>query len=94
MKHFEEKYYKKGKNSKRYRLAMYIKPVPTVFYSEKIINKNSETNNFTSPISIPPRSPRELFYQEDQYDSFISKDSVKNFTCLNESFSPMSYFTI
>ena len=40
-KHFEEKYYKKGKNSKRYRLAMNMKPVRTIFDPKKAINNNN-----------------------------------------------------
>ena len=52
VKHFEEKYYKKGKNSKRYRLAMNMKPVAAIFNPKKVINKNSEINNVTLPICI------------------------------------------
>ena len=37
-KHFEEKYYEKGKNSKRYRLAMNMKPVATILDPKKVIN--------------------------------------------------------
>ena len=65
IKHFEEKYYKKGKNSKRYRLAMNMKPVTTIFDPKKVINKNSEINNVTSPICIPRRTRRKRLYQED-----------------------------
>ena len=66
IKHFEEKYYKKGKNSKRYRLAVNMKPVTTIFDPKKVINKNSEINNVTSPICIPRRTPGKRLYQEDQ----------------------------
>ena len=31
IKHFEEKYYRKGKNDKCYRLTKTLKPVPTIF---------------------------------------------------------------
>ena len=89
IKHFEEKYYKKGKTSKC--LAMNVKPVLTIFDPKKVISKNSEINNVTSPICIPWRTPRKRLYQEDQYESFISKDSVKDSKCLNESFSPSVY---
>ena len=65
IKYFEEKYHKKGKNSKRYRLAMNMKPFPTTLDPKPVINKNSEKNNVTSLISIP------RMYQEDQYESFI-----------------------
>ena len=90
-RHFDKKSYKKGKNSKRYSLAMNMKPVPTILDPKTVINKNPETHNVSSPISIPD-SPRKYLYQEDQYESFISKDSVKDFTGLNESFSQWLYF--
>ena len=45
IKHFEEEYYKKVKNSKRYYLAMNMKPFATIFYPKKVNNKNSEINN-------------------------------------------------
>ena len=91
IKHFEEKYYEKGKNSKCYSLTINMKPVATIFDPKKVINKNSEINNITSPICIPRRTPRKRLYQEDQYESFISKDSVKDFTSLNQSFPPSGY---
>ena len=91
IRHFEEKYLKKDKNSKRYRLAINMKPVLTIFDPKTVINKNSEINNVASSISIPFRSPRKCLYQEDQYESFISKDSIKDFTCLSKSFSPGEY---
>ena len=84
IKHFEEKYYEKDKTNKR--LAMNVKPVPTIFDPKEVISKNSEINNVTSPICIPRRTPRKRLCQEDQYESFISKDSVKDSKCLNESF--------
>ena len=65
-----------------------MKPV-TLFNPKKVINKNSEINNITSPICIPRSRPRKRLYQEDQYESFISKNSVRDFTCLNESFPPV-----
>ena len=70
---------------------MNMKPVPAIFDLRKVINKNSEINNTTSPVSIPRRSARKRLYQEDQYESFISKDSVKDFTCLNKNFSSSGY---
>ena len=58
---------------------MNIKTVPTIFEPKTVMNKNLEINNVTSPISIPRRTPRKRLYQEDQYESFISEDSVKIF---------------
>ena len=37
------------------------------------------------------KPPRKCLYQEDQYESLISKDSVKDVVCLNESSSPNGY---
>ena len=70
---------------------MNLKPVPTRFDPKKVISKNSEINNVISPICIPQKTPRKRLYQEDQYESCISKDSVKDSKCLNESFSPSGY---
>ena len=71
---------------------MIVKPVPTIFDPKKVIRKNSEINNVTSPICIPRKTPRKRLYQEDQYhEPFISKDPVKDSKCLNESFSPSGY---
>ena len=47
IKHFEEKYYKKVKNSEHYRLAMNMKPFATIFDPKKVKNKTSEINNVT-----------------------------------------------
>ena len=73
---------------------MYMKLVPIIFHLKEFINKNSEKkkDNVISPISILQRSLRKGLYQEDQYDSFISKDLAKDFACLNEPFYPMSCF--
>ena len=89
IKHSEEKYYEKGKTSKC--LAMNVKPVPTIFGPKNVISKNLEINSFTSPICVPRRTPRKRLHEEDQYESIISKDSVKDSKCLNESFSPSGY---
>ena len=37
IKHFEEKYYNRGKNSTRYRLAINMKPVMTISVPNKVI---------------------------------------------------------
>ena len=52
IKYFEEKYYKKVRNGKRYRLAMNMKPFVTIFGLKKVNNKNSEINNVTSPTAF------------------------------------------
>ena len=80
-----------------------MKPVQTIFDPKKVINKNSEVNNVTSPICIPRGTPKKRLYQEDQYESFLSKDSVDNLHVWMKVFPPvgillermmtMSYFT-
>ena len=49
MKHFDEKYYRKGKNDKRYRLTKTLKPVPTIF------NPNIQTSQCSSSSHIYPQ---------------------------------------
>ena len=61
-----------------------MKPVATIFDPRKVINKYSEKNNATSPNGMSQRTPRKRLHQQDQYKSFISNDSVKDFKCLNE----------
>ena len=71
-------------------LAMNMKPVPTIFDRKRVINKNSEINNVTLPISIPWRSPRKRLYQEDQYELFISaKIQLKTLHAWMTFFSPV-----
>ena len=65
MKHFEEKYCKKVKNCKRYRLAMNRNFLHLYSIRKKVNNKNSEINNVTSPICIFRRTTRKRLYQKD-----------------------------
>ena len=58
-----------------------------VFDPKKVNNERSEINSVTSLISILRRSPTKRLYQEHHYELFICKDSVKDFKCLNGSFS-------
>ena len=51
---------------------MNMKPALGIFDLKTVINKNSEINNVTLPISIPRRSPRKRLYQENQYEFCIS----------------------
>ena len=91
IKHFEEKYYKKGENDKRFRLNKKLKPVPTIFDPTKVSTGSSTVSNLTSPISIPRRSPRKRTYQEDEYVKFLKTDLVKDFSEINETFSRTGY---
>ena len=67
IKNFEEKYYEKGKNSKRYRLAMNMKPVPPIFDPKKVINKNSEM--------LPHQS---VFFAEHRGSVYIKKINMNH----------------
>ena len=101
IKHFEEKYYKKGKNSTHYRLAINMKLVATVIDPKKVIrNKQCYFDNLYSS-----EDSKETFISRRStiWIIYLSKDSVKDFTCLNNTFPSvsillermitMSYFT-
>ena len=63
IKHFEEKYCKKGKNSTRYRLAINMKPVATIFDPKKVVrNKQYYLIN--------------LYSWENTEETFISRRSI------------------
>ena len=47
-----------------------MKSVPAIFDPRKIINKNYEIINATSPVSILWRSSRKRVFREDQNESF------------------------
>ena len=49
VKYFDEKYYSKGKNDKRYHLTKTLKPVPTIF------NPNIQTSQCSSSSHIYPQ---------------------------------------
>ena len=57
---------RKVKKSKRFRLTMYMKLVPTIFHAKEFINKNSEKkkNNFISP---------KLFFGDHRGKVYIKK---------------------
>ena len=58
IKRFEEKYFKKGKNSTSHRLAMNMKPVATIFNSKKVI-RNKQCYFITSLYA--PENTEETF---------------------------------
>ena len=91
IKHFEDKYYQKGEGNKRFRLIKTLKPVPTMFDPSNSNFQNSSACQVTSPVSIPRKSPRKRSYQEDQYQSFLADDVIKNFSDINEDISPSGY---
>ena len=91
IKHFEDKYYQKGEGNKRFRLIKTLKPVPTIFDPSNPNFRNSSACQITSPVSIPRKSPRKHLYQEDQYQSFLADDVIKNFSDINKNTCPSGY---
>ena len=88
MKHFEEKYIKTGDQNKRFRLNMSLKPIPTLNNASLASFKNS---SLSSTYTKPRKSPIKRIFQEDQFESFLSSDDIKDLTCFNESLSPPGY---
>ena len=68
-----------------------MKPVPIIFDPSNPNFRNSSACQVTSPVSIPRKSPRKLVYQEDQYQSFLADDVIKNFNDINENICPSGY---
>ena len=87
IKHFEEKYYRKGKNDKCYRLTKTLRPVPTIFNPNIQTSQCSSSSHIISPVAVPRRSPRKRIYQDDQYQSFMNYDLINKLSDIEESLS-------
>ena len=87
IKHFQEKYYKKSKNKKRYRLPKTLKPAPTIFNPNIQTLQCSSSSRIISPVTVPRRTPRKRIYQDDQYQSFMNYDLIKKLSDIKESLS-------
>ena len=87
IKHFEEKYYRKGKNDKRYRLTKTLKPVPTIFNPNIQTSQCSSSSHIISPVTVPRRSPRARISQDDQYQSFMNYDLIGKLIDIKERLS-------
>ena len=87
IKHFKEKYYRKDKNDKRYRLTKTLKRVPTIFNPKIQTSQCSSSSHIISPVTVPRRSPRKRIYQDDQYQSFINYDLINKLSGIEESLS-------
>ena len=85
IKHFQEKYYRNGKNDKRYRLTKTLKPVPTIFNPNIQTSQCSSSSHIISPVTVPRRSPRKRIYQDDQYQSFMNYDLINKLSDIEES---------
>ena len=87
IKHFEEKYYRKSKNNKRYHLIKALKPVPTIFNPNIQTSECSSSSRIISPVTVPRRPPRKRIYQDDQYQSFMNYDFINKLSDIEESIS-------
>ena len=83
----EERYYRKGKNDKRYRLTKTLKPVPTIFNPNIQTSQCSSSSHIISPVTVPRRSPRKRIYQDDQYQSFMNYDLINKLSDIEDSLS-------
>ena len=87
IKYFEEKYYRKGKNDKHYRLTKTLQPVPTVFNPNIQTSQCSSSSHIISPVTVPRRSPRARISQDDQYQSFMNYDLIGKLIDIKERLS-------
>ena len=88
--HFESKYFRKGRNNKRYHLIKKLKPVPTIF-KLSYVTQSLSSSNLISQVSGPRKSPRKGIFQEEQYQTFLADDSIKKLSDINENFGPPGY---
>ena len=91
IKHFEGKYYRKGKNDKRYRLTKILKPVSTIFNPNIQTSECSSSSHIISPVTVTRRSPRKHIYQDGQYQSFMNYDLINKLSDIEESISPVGF---
>ena len=87
IKHFQEKYYRKGKNDKRYRLTKTLKPLSTIFNPYIQTLQCSSSSYIIYSVRVPRRSPRKRIYQDDQYQSFMNYDLINKLSGIEESLS-------
>ena len=80
-KHFEENYYRKGKNE----------VMLTIFNPTIQTSQYTSSNHVMSPVIVPRRSPRKRTYQDDQYQSFMNYDLINKLSGIEESLSPAGF---
>ena len=83
----EERYYRKGKNDKRYRLTKTLKPLSTIFNPYIQTLQCSSSSYIIYSVWVPRRSPRKCIYQDDQYQSFMNYDLINKLSGIEESLS-------
>ena len=69
IKHFEDKFLKKGEHEKRFRLIKTLKPIPPIYPA-------STNTSSTYKVSLPRKSPKKKVFQEDQYDKFKRNNNI------------------
>lgn len=84
LKHFDNKFYKKGDSGKRYRLRHELKPIPTIY-------PISISSASLPIISEPRKAPTSRVYQEDEYQKFIDHDTIQNLESFTVADSPPGY---
>ena len=87
MKYFEEIYYRKSKNDKRYRMAKTLKAVPAIFNPNTQTSQCISSSRIISSVTVPRRSARKRIYQDDQYQSFMNYDLINKLSDIEESLS-------
>ena len=85
MKYFEEIYYRKSKNDKRYRIAKTLKAVPAIFNPNTQTSQCILSSRIISSVTVPRRSARKRIYQDDQYQSFMNYDLINKLSDIEES---------
>ena len=78
IKHFEDKFLKKGEHEKRFRLIKTLKPIPTIYPA-------STKTSSTYKVSLPRKSPKKRVFQEDQYDEFKRNNNIIALESITES---------
>ena len=87
IKYFEERYYRKSKNDKRYRIAKTLKAVPTIFNPKIQKSQCISSSHIISSVTVPRRSARKRIYQDDQYQSFMNYNLSNKLSDTEESLS-------
>ena len=87
----EERYYRKGKNDKHYRLTKTLKPLPTIFNPYIQTWQCSSSSHIIYPVTVPRRSPIKRIYQDDQYQSFMNYDLINKLSGIEESLSLVGF---
>ena len=90
-KTFKEKYYRKGKNDKSYRLTKTLKPASTIFNPNIQMSQCSSSSHVIPLVTVPRRSPRKRIYQDEQYQSFINYNLINKLSGIEESLSPAGF---